>query len=209
MDTKKKLEAKFCKKTIDAALVAMVPDNSVTLKSIIKNNGVREDLIIDKNDKADSSKEKSGVYIFWWDLEKANFIDSKNRFVIEKVPKKSLDLNVVAKITDDWVDVATHKNKICLYVGKTTNLRSRMSGHLKLKSPKNGVNSERLKKNTESQMRLALETLTGKNMMNEILENVSVTYHIMRSYSESINRFYVENALIGKYNPLFNVDIER
>ncbi|MGO1584784.1 hypothetical protein [Mesonia sp.] len=96
-------------------------------------------------------------------------------------------------------------------MGKTTNLRNRISGHLKLESPKGNPYSKNklLKKNTVSQMRLAIEALAGENMLQGIRNNVTVSDHLMRSYSESINRFYVEDALIGKYFPLFNVDIER
>lgn len=205
------VKATFNKKAIDKALKELIPENSVEVESLILNNGVREERIKDSNPDANDEDEKSGVYIFWWDLSKSKFIESHKRILIEKVPKKSLKIKVTAEVTDEWIEAATHKNKICLYIGKSTNLRNRMSGHLKLKSPKENPYSKNklLKKNTVSQMRLALEGLAGENMLQEIRDNVTVSYHIMRSYSESINRFYIEDALIGKYFPLFNIDIER
>jgi len=205
------VKATFSKKTIDRALKELVPENSFPINSIISDKGVSDALIKDPNPKANKLKEKSGIYIFWWDLSKSDFIKSHKRIVIEKVPKKSLSIKVTAEVTDDWIEAATFNNKVCLYVGKTTDLRGRMSGHLKLRSPKCDPygKKNRLNKNTESQMRLALEALAGENMLQEIRDNVTVSYHIMRSYSESINRFYIEDALIGKYFPLFNIDIER
>jgi len=58
-------------------------------------------------------------------------------------------------------------------------------------------------------MRIGLETVYHKDMLEEIKENVSISYHSMDKYCEAINRFYVEDYFIAHYFPLFNIDIER
>ncbi|MGB8704034.1 MAG: GIY-YIG nuclease family protein, partial [Gillisia sp.] len=107
---------------------------------------------------------------------------------------------------------ATAQNKICLYVGKTTNLRDRISKHLKLGSPTLWNGKKRnsgTKPNTVSQMRIGLETVFDKDMLAEIIENVSVSWAEMGNYSEAINRFFLEDKMISHYSPLFNIDVER
>ncbi|MGO1584783.1 hypothetical protein [Mesonia sp.] len=107
------VKATFSRKSIDKALKELIPEKSVEIESLILNNGVREERIIDSNPNANDEEEKSGVYIFWWDLSKSKFIESDKRILIEKVPKKSLKIKVTAQVTDEWIEAATFDKKIC------------------------------------------------------------------------------------------------
>ena len=106
------------------------------------------------------------------------------------------------------------KKNVCLYIGKTTNIRNRISGHLKLGTQniwtKGNRNSGR-KPNTISQLRVGVERVFGEKALFEedILNSIGITWIVLDGYENSVLRFYLEDQLIGKYLPLFNVDIER
>ena len=113
------------------------------------------------------------------------------------------------KITWDW---NLHENSILLYVGKTTNFKSRIKKHLLLGTnnwehkPNNYLN----KKTTACQLRAGIEHLLKHSkplntidfMLNNILVNAV-------KLDELTSRFYAEDLAIGKGKPWFNIDSER
>jgi hypothetical protein len=156
--------------------------------------------------------EKGGVYVFWWNKS----VDFEKKLIdctYQVKAKKSHEIDKInIKFTTEWIDKATKGNKICLYVGKTTNLRDRVTKHLKLTKEDiwNGKTRNSGKKpNTVSQMRIGLETVFDKGMLEEIKENVSLSWAVMDEYSEAINRFFLEDKMISHNYPLFNIDVER
>lgn len=195
-------EAKYSINNIDLAKKALLPNKAISINSLIKNNGISKSLV--PND--------SGVYIFWWEGELEQFSNQLigSNFLVNG--KKSHTNQIKICFTKEWIVKATHSGKICLYVGKTTNLRDRVAKHIKLGSKtiwKGNRRNSGTKPNTVSQMRIGLETVYEKDMLEEIKTNVSVSYHEMNEYSEAINRFYVEDYFIAHFFPLFNIDIER
>ena len=194
--------AKFSEEKIKKGLRDLEPKNSVPVSKLIRRNGISKTKI----------PEKSGVYIFWWDGDKG--IKNKLAGCTYQVKAKSThDVEMIdVKFSEEWIKRATVHNKICLYVGKTTNLRDRVSKHLKLGSLTLWNGKKRnsgTKPNTVSQMRIGLETVFDKDMLVEIKENVSVSWAEMDKYNEAINRFFLEDKMISKNYPLFNIDVER
>ncbi|PHQ27796.1 GIY-YIG nuclease family protein [Leeuwenhoekiella nanhaiensis] len=196
------MEAKYSNENIDKAKEALTSNHAQLVKTFIKKNGISKSLLT----------EQSGVYIFWWEGSLEGFTKTVTSSIFLINGKKTHKEQIKICFTKEWIKKATHHNKVCLYVGKTTNLRDRISKHLKLGSPtlwKNKKRNSGSKPNTVSQMRIGLETVYNKDMLEEIKNQVSISYHPMNKYSESINRFYVEDFLIAHYFPLFNIDIER
>ena len=194
--------AVFSLENIKTAKHNLLPENAKPIKNFIKDKGVSGSLLT----------EESGIYIFWWHGD----IDSFRKTVINSTflvkGKKSHQSQIKICFSQEWLDCATHNGKVCLYVGKTTSIRDRVSKHLKLGSTniwKGKPKNSGIKPNTVSQMRIGLETVYDRNMLEEIKENVSLSYHPMNKYAEAINRFYVEDYFIAHYFPLFNIDVER
>jgi hypothetical protein len=177
-----------------------------------QNSKIIEDLIKGKGISKSELPEKGGVYIFWWNRSD-DFEENLRGCTYQVKAKKSYyDEKINIKFSEEWIEKATVDDKICLYVGKTTNLRSRVSKHLKLGSPsiwKDKTRNSGVKPNTVSQMRIGLETVFDKDMLEEIKENVFVSWAVMDNYSEAINRFFLEDKMISHYYPLFNIDVER
>lgn len=175
----------------------------------------------------DEYKNKSGIYAFWW-ITDISFIQGANLNVtllgkhIKRVP---------TIIKYKW-DIEIRNLPICLYVEKTTTLKSRVSQHLlesikwedwyknKLQTKKfnlaDNVNNLIYKPNSVCQFRAGLQHLLKNNIEIKDLED-SLTY-IGFSFLEIDNgddhsgvgeRFYLENLAIGIYRPLFNMDSER
>ena len=194
--------AEFSEEKIKNGLRDLEPKDSKPVHELIKRKGISNTKI----------PEKGGVYIFWWNGDKG--IKNKLAGCSYRVKAKSThDVEMIdIKFSEEWIKKATVHNKVCLYVGKTTNLRDRVSKHLKLGSPTLWNGKKRnsgTKPNTVSQMRIGLETVFDKDMLKEIKENVSVTWAVMDQYSEAVNRFFLEDKMISHYNPLFNIDVER
>ncbi|UBZ07255.1 hypothetical protein LDL76_00750 [Salegentibacter mishustinae] len=177
-----------------------------------KNAKALNDLIIGRGISKTRLPEKGGVYIFWWNQSKA-FEEKLKGCTYQVKAKKSHEVDKInIKFTQDWIEKATVGNKVCLYVGKTTNLRDRVTKHLKLTKENIWVGHTRnsgKKPNTVSQMRIGLETVFDKDMLVEIKENVSVSWAVMDEYSEAVNRFFLEDKMISNNYPLFNIDVER
>lgn len=196
------MSAVFSEEKIESAFKELDQNNSVTIKALIRNGGISKTKLPDKG----------GVYIFWWSRSD-NFEEQLKGCTYQVKAKKSHEVDRIdIRFTKDWIEKATVGNKICLYVGKTTNLRSRISKHIKLGSPtlwKGKSRNTGKKPNTVSQMRIGLETVFEKDMLEEIKEQVSVSWAEMDSYSEAVNRFFLEDRMISHNYPLFNIDVER
>jgi hypothetical protein len=194
--------AEFSENKINIATKELKPNNTIPILDLIVNKGISKSKI----------PEKSGVYIFWW--TGGNEIMEKLDGCTYQVKAKSTHEfeKITIKFTEEWIRKATYEGKICLYVGKTTNLRDRVSKHLKLGSEdiwKDKKRNSGTKPNTVSQMRIGLETVFNKSMFEEIKNDISISWTEMDGYSESINRFFLEDKMISNYYPLFNIDIER
>lgn len=111
---------------------------------------------------------------------------------------------------------------IPLYIGKTTNLDQRIQQHI-LNGTKNYGNvttDDGLvnKKTTSCQLRSHLEYILKKDSNNNVrkpderfslaLENVNIQY-FENNICDFGERFYLEDELIGRLKPWFNVDSER
>ena len=164
-------------------------------------------------------KNKGGIYSFWWigkieELKEA-LLSCDNYELKGKRPQGKIKV----KFTSEWIDFLDDigNGKICLYVGKSTDIRGRISKHLKLgtdniwldsKGEKINKNNGR-KPNTESQLRIGLERVFNRSIFDGIIDNIGISWTILTEYDNAINRFYLENYFIGKFYPLFNIDIER
>ncbi|WP_378174911.1 hypothetical protein [Aquimarina sp. SS2-1] len=160
--------------------------------------------------------KKAGVYIFWWTGDQ-NFLKSELLKAQYKLKgphiKNSENNHIDINFTREWINSATHNDNLCLYVGKSTNIRQRVLGHIKYTNKNiwgdnNGPNFGR-KPNTVSQLRIGIERVFGRTMIEEILKSVSLSWIELEGIENVINRFYLENKLIGDLYPLFNIDAER
>ena len=194
--------AKYSEERFQKGIQELEPYNAKSLLDLIVGKGISKAIL----------PEKGGVYIFWWNQSKA-FEEKLKGCTYQVKAKKSHEVDKIdIRFTKEWIEKATVENKICLYVGKTTNLRSRVSKHIKLGSPtlwKTKSRNTGKKPNTVSQMRIGLETVFEKDMLEEIKENVSISWAEMDSYSEAVNRFFLEDKMISHNYPLFNIDVER
>ena len=196
------MSAVFSEEKIKSAFKDLDQNKAIAINDLIEGRGISKTIL----------PEKGGVYIFWWNQSKA-FEEKLKGCTYQVKAKKSHELDKInIKFTQDWLEKATVGNKICLYVGKTTNLRDRVTKHLKLTKEDiwgGHTRNSGKKPNTVSQMRIGLETVFNKDMLVEIKENVSVSWAVMDEYSEAVNRFFLEDKMISHNYPLFNIDVER
>jgi len=149
------------------------------------------------------NKNKEGIYVFWY-FNRDNKIQELNRNLIIQGPNKENK-----KINWDW---NLHDKYICLYIGKTVNFKNRISKHLLLKTDKliNENIKQLYKKTTSCQLRSGFDYLYSKknniNIKNEIIEHLYLSLYYEKNF---VKRFYIEDYLIGKFCPWFNVDSER
>jgi len=179
-----------------------VSSNVIPIKDIISS-----DYFINE------SNEKGGIYFFWWYGKKEKLIFSIKNCIYNLKGKRSLNQPVQIKFTDKWLESSTINDKICLYIGKSTNIRGRITKHIRPKTIDIWNNSEKtsgLKPNSESQLRIGIERIFNENIFNDdIINNIYISWIEINDYENSLNRFYLENYFIGKYFPLLNIDIER
>lgn len=161
-----------------------------------------------------------GVYAFWWIENDKNLLNrlEESNYLLKGSSSKSHNKHKKIKVCFDefFFKAATTAKFTCLYIGKTTSLRKRISQHI-MPSTKDRITGEindkevLRKVNSTSQLRIGLERIfkSEENILNLISKNVYVTYKEISGCEQSVNRFYAENKAIGEYYPLFNVDIER
>ena len=162
-------------------------------------------------------KNKGGVYAFWWNGKVDELKNAILTCDYKLKGKKSRKELLTIKFTHEWIEFLNSKGKVCLYIGKSTDIRGRISKHLKLGTDNIWIkqNGERINKNigikpnTVSQLRIGLERIFNRTIFDEIIENIGVSWIVLDEYKNGINRFYLEDFFIGKYLPLLNIDIER
>ena len=157
-------------------------------------------------------KSLGGIYAFWWLGNKKEFSEKLLTCDYKLKGKKTEKDLISIKFTNEWIKGSTTDNKICLYVGKSTDIKGRVSKHLKLQTKNIWGNSSKttgFKPNSESQLRIGLERVFDKSILDDLLKNIGISWVIIDSYKNGINRFYLEDYFVGKYLPLFNIDIER
>lgn len=176
-----------------------------------------KEIISNKKLIPNSLPKSGGIYAFWWIGDNKRFIDKIKKCDYKLKGKQPKGELISVSFTDHWLKTPMPNNNICLYIGKSTKIKGRISKHLKLSTPNIWKNSEGneipkntgLKPNTESQLRIGLEKVFDTSILDEIINNIAVSWIEIEGYENGINRFYLEDYFIGKYFPIFNIDIER
>lgn len=144
----------------------------------------------------------AGVYIFWFGNSDKKIKELERNLKIKGPKGKEQNL------TWNW---NLDNEKICLYVGKSTNIKKRLGQHLCLKIDSLApIEPNKLNKRTTGcQFRAGFDYLyQGKNV--DIFERMNKRIHLAILPDEDfIRRFYIEDFLIGKLLPWFNLDSER
>ncbi|OFX17405.1 MAG: hypothetical protein A2033_17840 [Bacteroidetes bacterium GWA2_31_9] len=157
-------------------------------------------------------KNIGGVYVFWWSGNINKFTNALNSCSYYLKAKRSHKELIKIQFTNEWVENSTINRNICLYIGKSTDLKSRISKHLKLGTKDIWNKSKKIsgiKPNSESQLRIGVERVFNKSILDGLIDDISISWVTLDGYENAINRFYLENYFIGKLFPLFNIDIER
>jgi hypothetical protein len=178
---------------------------------------------------------KGGIYAYWFkgtedELNKFRKYAMENPLILQGKQKANEYHQIQVNFTEEWLDAATVDGAICLYVGKSTNIPSRITGHImpttrgrltdeKEKSidylfgdePKEPKRKSTKKPNSSSQLRIGLERILPhyEDVRPVIMQYVHLSYCDLDGYEESVNRFFLEDLAIGTFHPLLNVDIER
>lgn len=161
---------------------------------VIKGNSIRYSAL---------ATIKPSIYAFWLDNsnQEAKMLHRRVRIT---GPNRSNE-----EITLDW---NLNNDYILLYVGKTTNFKSRLKKHLLLGTQtwKHKENDYLNKKTTACQLRAGVEHLIKHSSIDNgidfMLSNIRVSIIEMDGLAE---RFFAEDLAIGKGKPWFNVDSER
>ncbi|WP_127845470.1 hypothetical protein [Psychroflexus aestuariivivens] len=81
--------------------------------------------------------KQEGIYAFWWNdhngFLKKHLLNPDTAYYLKGPHDNSGKADHFLKVifTEEWIKNASHDNHICLYVGKSTNIKSRMNGHIK------------------------------------------------------------------------------
>ena len=154
----------------------------------------------------DLVKDEPGLYTFWWLGDKTDLTQS-NREIALSGPKGG---RKVVTLEDWWKDLAYP----CLYVGKSTRLKTRFRQHLLPETPALQTtdigpdNHKQEPRTTSCQLRHGIEHIfkNEKNPLDLIMQHVGYSFY---PTNDLLERFYGENFLIGTWLPWFNVDSER
>lgn len=157
-----------------------------------------------KKKKYKISNDIKCIYAIWYNNNDKR-INELNRKVQIYGPKKKVET-----VVWDWN--MDHEN-ICLYIGKSNDLKKRLSQHLLLgtKSLYKKIEHRLYKKTTSCQVRsgfeyLYLEKRKNVNLFDEMNKRLEVSFVEEESF---LKRFYIEDYFIGKWRPWFNLDSER
>ena len=150
-----------------------------------------------------------GVYAFWWVASKAELM-AANRHIVLKGPGGS---PVGVTYEDWWPKDLPYP---CLYVGKSTNLKSRFAKHImrgtpgRLHEPVAG-NRKAKPYTTSCQLRWGIEHIfpLEKDPLNLIFRSVGFSHRTDFPANAIAERFFEEDRLVGKWRPWFNIDSER
>ena len=103
-----------------------------------------------------------------------------------------------------------------MYVGKnSSSIKKRLSRHLRLSTVNEYSKlsaTEKLKiisKAGPFRKGISKLFLKEKDIRKLIIDNVGFSYFELGGDENSVNRFYLENRMIGELYPILNVDIER
>ena len=150
-------------------------------------------------------KKKGGIYAFWWIGEKNELTEALISCDYKLKGKQSEKELIPVKFTKEWINIASiETTEICLCIGKSTDITGRISKHIKLGTENiwekiNIAKNSGVKPNTESQLRIGLERVFNKSILNGLINNIGVSWIILDEYKNGINRFYLEDYFIGKY----------
>ena len=159
--------------------------------------------IIDKKYKNFDNSKNMGIYIFWY-KNQCNELYGLNRIFSIDGP-----LKIEQKVEWNW---NLDDEFVCLYIGKTRNFRKRIGLHLLLDTENLGnIDGNKLyKKTTSCQLRSGFDYLYSKNdgihIKDELMKHLYLSIYFEDNF---IHRFYLENYLVGRLRPWFNVDSER
>lgn len=173
----------------------------------------------------------SGIYSIWWTSSDIH-IESLHRQVKLQGKVRNKKEKETNPDDDNRFQIHEHKwecdltdQKICLYVGKSSNIKNRIAQHLLISLESDNwytpysirksnkipdLKSDFLVKRTSScQVRAGIEHLFKKSPPSTIedkLKHFKLSYILEERFSE---RFFLENLAIGYYRPWFNLDSER
>ena len=152
--------------------------------------------------------EVSGIYVFWWIGEKQDLLSGNTKISLKGPGGKT----VLVKYNDWWEEELPYP---CLYIGKSTNIKNRFSQHIK-RGTKGRLhiitNHDKINPYTTScQLRYGIEHVFNKhnNPLEIIYHKVGFSYYSGFQENEVAERFFMEDLLIGKWRPWFNIDSER
>lgn len=153
--------------------------------------------------------EEPGVYAFWWVGAKEQLMAANRRIVL----KGPSGLPAAVEYRDWWPPELAYP---CLYVGKTTNIKSRFSLHIKRKCSGrlhgNHPESEKVTpKTTSCQLRFGIEHIfpNDQEPLRTILAFVGFSFRTDFPDNPIAERFFEEDRLVGVWRPWFNIDSER
>lgn len=152
---------------------------------------------------------KPGVYAFWWIGTKAELLAANRHIVLKGPGEKPVDV----EYRDWWPSELAYP---CLYVGKSTNIKTRFSLHIKrgtegrLHQALPG-NAKAKPCTTSCQLRFGIEHVFPHepNPLKVISEKVGFSYRTDFPDNAIAERFYEEDRLVGTWRPWFNIDSER
>lgn len=81
--------------------------------------------------------KQEGIYAFWWNdkngLLRKHLLNPDTSYYLKGPHDNSGKADHFLKVifTEEWMDNASQGEYICLYVGKSTNIKSRINGHIK------------------------------------------------------------------------------
>jgi hypothetical protein len=162
-----------------------------------------------------SGIEKGGIYVFWWLNNTAQCLNPlkgpicTRTYTLQGKQKtgtgESVDYHQIEiNINDSWLQ--RYERHIPLYAGKSADsLYKRIKLHLQINHQKYTG------KTTADQLRRGMERLFKQHDSTSqlIVDHVGYSFISLHGEKEVVNRFYLEDYVIGKLMPLFNVDIER
>ncbi|MCX2837875.1 GIY-YIG nuclease family protein [Salinimicrobium sp. MT39] len=206
--------ATFDKVTIDESVQKLEAISPVRVKEFFEGKSKDQFLRL---------RKKAGVYAFWWvgDSTVLRKEINKQRYQLKGPANREDHIQII--ICEDWIKAATCEDRICLYVGKTTNLNQRISGHLRYTVKDIWTDSKgncrtkepfsfEKKPNTVSQLRIGLERIFHDHSLDYIKKNIAISWLELEDNEEvnnSLNRFYIEDKMVADLFPIFNVDVER
>lgn len=147
--------------------------------------------------------ERGGVYVFHLDLSSYRLEQLQLDFELSGPGGRPI--------------IQTWKNSLksgmnVAYIGKSTNLRDRLSKHLRMGSTSQATSLRIIKPTSSCQYRAGFDHLFYRKDVDFRSEGLQMTYfnYVELDGDEHLfDRFYLETLAIGLGRPVFNVDGER